>query len=55
MIGMYEGYQVKTQTIDYPIIEKNRYNLFYKGIINVRNIIKSGDLHFYSHYQIKKQ
>jgi len=33
---MYEGYQVKGQQIEYPIIEKNRYHLFYKGIINVK-------------------
>lgn len=31
----YEGYHVKNQPIEYPVIEKNRYHLFYKGIINV--------------------
>ncbi len=34
---VYEGYQVKAQPIEYPIIEKNRYHLFYKGVINPLN------------------
>jgi len=34
---MYEGYQLKNQQIEYPIVEKNRYHLFYKGVINPLN------------------
>lgn len=35
ILGKYEGYLLKTQQIEYPPIDKNRYHLFYKAIIPV--------------------